>query len=629
MADRRIASAILVALAATSAFAMLWLLKYSGRGFSFSDEGFYLNWMAQPGLYKYSTTQFGFIYRPLYELVGSNVAYLRSANLVLSFGLALEVGALVFRRLGNGPYASAAGPAPAPWPKWWCYALAAPVALVACSMPHSWLPMPSYNTLVTQAFLVTVLGILHLPVHGAKVTAAWGAACLIATGLWMSGMAKPPSAALLTIAIFTYIAATHRLSWRLFWTVTLLTATFLLLSMLWIDGSVPGFIARLRGGMQISALMGAGHGLGELTGRFFTDQFSFSRTEWVVGLLALAISALVTRCGMGRTTIGHRCAWLAGLALILAAAAILWTDTDLPYQWASFEWLLICFPVIGCVLGRSGLSAPKTRLPTAESYQGSEIPAWKRDTLALGILLVLLPHFSAFGSNNNVWLQGGYSAVFWALGGIVLASCVRPRLSPTPLEWLPAAAAMQLIAVAVLSVTITHPYLQTESLRLQRTPVTLHGGTSTLSVTADMAAYLNGLQKTALNAGFQPGDVVIDMTGFYAASLFALGAKPVGSAWLIGGWKGAEAAAQAALDLVPCEQMAKAWLLVSPSGPIHLPDDVLVRYGLQPAANYESVGTIKAPWPIPGQYFDQQLMRPQRPLEQALNLCKSAKMPVK
>ena len=43
-----------------------WVLLNCRAGFDFTDEGFYLNWIANPWNYRASLSQFGFVYHPLY-----------------------------------------------------------------------------------------------------------------------------------------------------------------------------------------------------------------------------------------------------------------------------------------------------------------------------------------------------------------------------------------------------------------------------------------------------------------------------------------------------------------------------------------------------------------------------------
>ena len=59
------------------------VFKFSAYGVDFTDEGYYLNWISNPFLYKTSLSQFGFIYYPLYNLVNENIAWFR--RIIYSF----------------------------------------------------------------------------------------------------------------------------------------------------------------------------------------------------------------------------------------------------------------------------------------------------------------------------------------------------------------------------------------------------------------------------------------------------------------------------------------------------------------------------------------------------------------
>lgn len=79
--------------AAASTTTLFWLLKYSHYGVDFTDESLYLIWLANPSLYEASVSQFGFLYHPLLD---GNVAALRQANILNTFGLAsLTTGAVL------------------------------------------------------------------------------------------------------------------------------------------------------------------------------------------------------------------------------------------------------------------------------------------------------------------------------------------------------------------------------------------------------------------------------------------------------------------------------------------------------------------------------------------------------
>ncbi len=60
---------------------LIWSLYWCGYGFEFTDEGYYLVWISNPNIYKFSTSQFGFIYNILYKLCNGDAVINISADL--------------------------------------------------------------------------------------------------------------------------------------------------------------------------------------------------------------------------------------------------------------------------------------------------------------------------------------------------------------------------------------------------------------------------------------------------------------------------------------------------------------------------------------------------------------------
>lgn len=52
-------------------------------GIDFVDEGYALNWISNPWLYKVSVTHFGYIYYPLYHFLGEDMVLLRQVNMLI------------------------------------------------------------------------------------------------------------------------------------------------------------------------------------------------------------------------------------------------------------------------------------------------------------------------------------------------------------------------------------------------------------------------------------------------------------------------------------------------------------------------------------------------------------------
>ena len=76
---------LIVFCAILTIYILYLLCKFSNYGFDLTDEGWYLNWISNPHIYKSSTSNFGFIYHPLFSLLNENLTYLRWTNFLISF----------------------------------------------------------------------------------------------------------------------------------------------------------------------------------------------------------------------------------------------------------------------------------------------------------------------------------------------------------------------------------------------------------------------------------------------------------------------------------------------------------------------------------------------------------------
>src|ERR1700737_2348900 len=85
-----------------------WVMLRCRSGFEFTDEGFYLNWISNPWDYHASVTQFGFVYHPLYKLVGGDIALLRQANVLILFALGWALCAALVQSVFVGGDSTAA-----------------------------------------------------------------------------------------------------------------------------------------------------------------------------------------------------------------------------------------------------------------------------------------------------------------------------------------------------------------------------------------------------------------------------------------------------------------------------------------------------------------------------------------
>ncbi len=132
-----------ITVAVISLYFVFTLLQQCYRGIDLTDEGFYLNWISNPGLYKISATQFGYIYHPLYQLLGKNLVLLRQSDMLIMLGLSwvlcVQLLRYIFSRDELTMHCSS----------FYLYSIAFGLATSIFTFFGSiwWLPTPSYNSL--------------------------------------------------------------------------------------------------------------------------------------------------------------------------------------------------------------------------------------------------------------------------------------------------------------------------------------------------------------------------------------------------------------------------------------------------------------------------------------------------
>lgn len=562
---------------------LTWLLVISHYGIDLTDESFYLIWMSNPWIYPVSFSQFGFIYHPLYQLFHGDIPLLRQANILIIFGLAWILCMVLFRAALD----TARSPSLS-WRRLPMIALAANIA--TCSLmyfcPHGWLATPSYNSLIFKAMLLSSIGLLLAEKAISKISiTGW---LLMGVGGWLAFMAKPTSAAALGVVTSICLLLTRKFNFRLI-AISLLTATTLLIASAWvIDGSLVVFIERLRAAAEAVSLLAAGH-----TAMFRIDEFLMSeREEYFLafsGAITFGAVCLATSGSKARVMAGYSFALLFALtSLVIILAFFLPQPIKFAEQYFYPIWkdlyppptkLILAVPL--CALAFSFVAMRK-------------LPGFKASRIQWGIALyfVVLPHVSAFGSNNNYWLQGSLDGYFWILAGLVLFI---PAISIRS-NWrimLPVVMSGQLITVFLLQAAMERPYFnQPEPFRQYKVPLPYGINDSKLILPQAIADYHLNVKKMTNQAGFKAGTPMLDMTGEEPGTLYAIGAKAIGQPWMIGGYAGSDNLAIAMLNRVSCKDIAEAWLLVDPDSRLKLSLTILGHLGLSFEQNFEMTAEL-------------------------------------
>lgn len=555
---------------------LLWILKYSSYGFEFTDEGYYLAWLKNPHLYDWSVSQFGYIYQPLYALVKGGVAGLRQCNILLLYSLSFLL-VYLFLQVNFPEVKTRALRA----------AISAAISVSIFSLFNFRVSMtPSYNSLNLQALLLFMIGLIWTMKEASKLKSlAW---VLIGFAGVLCFMAKPSSALLLALVLLVYVILSKKSDWKGLGLSIFSAMAFFTMIAFWIDGGLFNFIQRLKVGLDFAKIMGGGYGMLDI---LRIDKFKLNKTESVItfGLILITFISL-TRKHWARFFI-----FLYSI-IIFAYVSDLMTLV-LPHS--MFHRLIIFGVFIGFILTGFYLTKNKIRV-------------WPRQLLILTVILLLMPHIYAFGTNGNYWDAGAAAMIFWILGVLTLVKEMFKEQSAS--EYLTFFSFSTLCVVLLtLQPSIAEPYRMPPNVRgYQETYAVGH---SQLKMTKEWMRYLYDAQTALNEADFKSGDPILDLTGQSPGLIYAVNAENIAQAWVIGGYSGSEKQTRAALARVPCEKLAKSWILAEENGPRKLNFDILSVYGANFTSDFQRVGQWIRPIGVGGDQ-EQHLQALYRPIQQ-------------
>ena len=539
------------------------LLKYSNYGIDFTDEGFYLNWISNPFLYNISLTQFGFIYHPLYMLLNGDIAALRQVNVLLTFSLAwlLIYTFLVLLEPGIKKNRFA------------LHAIASGLATSVFVYFDTWLPTPSYNSLALQSLLITSTGLLLAEKKlFCRSIIGW---VVIGVGGWLAFMSKPSTALAIASAASIYIIISKKLSFRLILLSVITAVVLLVASSLFIDGSLPASVQRIRLGIELGKYLGGGHTFFQI---LRVDDFQLGEDDKRLIVFLLAVSLVAMCATWWKEKIGLAFSMFLYLSLFLFVVLISVGVVPSLAMIGGYHVLLFSFVIFATVIFCS---------ICGRIFIFREIPIshW-----AATCLFLVMPHIYAFGSNGNYWKVGGAASIFWVLAGLTFLGPLLRRKNNLQFVF-PLVIVSQVVTVMCLQIGFNAPYRQIQPLRLNESSLTVGREGSTLILSNGYAEYIRTAVEEANKAGFKRTTPVIDLTGQSPGILYALGAQSLGQAWLIGGYPGSLDRAIAALNYVSCSSIASAWILSEPNGPRSIPFELLTSVGVDLAGEYELAGT--------------------------------------
>lgn len=592
--------------AVTTAILFAWLLYYSSYSLLLTDEGLYLNVIANPFAYAINVppSLFGFVYHWPYQWAGGDIVVLRMANVTLTMTLGWILSFLVIRRL---------------WTAGWPHApvLSAGVASLALLNFNTWVLTPGYNALAFQSLLIVMIGVLLADRPGCiRQVLGW---ILVGVGGWCCFMAKPTTALAIALVVLLYVVVLRRKSLLPMLGAALVALALLIVTAYLIDGGITGLVTRMINSAEVEILLGAGH---EVSRMFRIDWLGTSRAQ--VAIAVLVAIALLLSILMRYT---HKLLPSLALALVLIVTiAIVLLGTDPISIESSTLFLVAAFTCLGAIFYREGLIL-RTQAPTS---------------ITLALIFLVLPHLFALGSAGNYWFIGSKAGLFWMLAVVAFLSPLAQQ-GRSAATLLPLTVLAQLLTASVIDGAILKPWFQVKNLRAYTATTPLPGG-GKLILSQPLHDYLAEAKAQASAAGLEGGTPVVDLSGHSPGLLFVLETRALGLPWLIGAtpngnaayfglrlpivsYAGGNAAAVEALGRENCADLAKAWVLIEPDGPRHLGQaSVMASFGAG-QADYVAAATFETPV-NDGDYpnaYRQFLLKPVRSAALAEQSCREAR----
>ena len=566
------ASFIVLILSGFITLAVLAFLTFAcNYGYDFTDESSYVLLIQHYQAYKYTLSQFGFIYQPIGRVLKYNIPHLRIFNILATYLLSLGTLGLFYFSINKKNISS---------PQLKVLTFLSIAGISTSSLLYfsifNWLPTPSYNSLNLQGILVAVFGLL-MTLDSNRIFGTCGGV-VMSLGGWLVFMAKPTSAFLLGIICFIALLVNKRISLGLVLTSIFTLIALFSLTTYSLDTGFIEYFKRYQIAFEGLKLLASGH---EGASIWRIDFPELSKKEWV---LFLIISILIASLVCFLRTVSCT----GGIALFICILAfIIYVATYYKLFTPSIFSLPLYAPL-------QTLSVPVGVLLSIISYSiyNRNIPKISK-SVWWAVICILLPYIYAFGTGDNYFYASSAAAFFWLLAAIAMLSAVDLNWMKNSL--LPIAFISQLITAIFLLNAVESPYRQPIKLFEEARSVEINNSRSNLRVNISVAKYFEDVRQIAIKGSFKSDDSIIDLTGCSPGIAVILGSFNLGLPWALGGYPGSNQMALFFLEKTPLEQIRKAWVITEPLGRRALTEDILSNWGLTLINDYELVGEVLAP----------------------------------
>ena len=571
------------------------LVYFSFFGLNFTDEGFYLNMIANVGEYPgWAISQFDAVISPFYHLFAENIVALRIFSLISS--LLLGWGAVVLLFLFHRHSVPLRG-----WQ----------LTLLSLSFSSSiyfafplWLT-PSYNSVAFAGSTVFAVGlIMAFRIDSIGQYFRYFATAVVTFGLVLAFAGKITtgvalSAILLVVSLFSHLQRK-----------TLLLALFIAL-LIWLT-----FAAFVYGGplryfdevlltRDILSVSDQRH--------TFLHQISLILEELILGFpwraliyvfiaqtfFLSAFSILVSRKHLYDLI---KFALLVVVTFIsIAGFSILFVPSITAIVFNRYVllsiWLFsLAFSYVSFKLSNRLFPALRFHKP----FQGYFDSHWAADDFWLTLGLLLAPFAYAFGTDIGLWEHVYELSFVYVLAFLNLYLKNPPSFQEKSKDSLLlgfVAASVLFVSIPSVAHAVQRPHLQQSPLWLNNAQVSIHQGKAQLKVSSSVAAYLTKFQEAAFSAGFTQGTALLDFGAWKPTLAYVLSGRAIVSPWILAGSDSTNRALQSRLENTSCQDLSSAWIITQPDSTRMPPLSLLEAHGIDLANStmYELVLSIDTP----------------------------------
>lgn len=531
-------SVLVITLLAAQIGLYVWLAP---RGFEFTDEAYYLlsylHWRDMVGATSFYSAYFEIPFR----LLDQSIAGIRilSLLLLLTSGAFFTWNSLVF------------------WCRHDAIQIRPSLILVAVGSVTSLfyfgylttLRAPSYNLLVLCSMLVSTGALLRFVDLSLCTRHTRSFMVMYGVAVGICGLSKATSGVLLVVAHASFFLVANR-DWRMarLAEISLLVLVGGCANFAILYWSQPAWLEMLRHGVADLGMEGS-HGMSNLVTSLLRDARKLANELFPLFLFASIPLALSSRriSGIGR---------YASSTLVVAVIA--------GCIYRLMEWRLDSW------LGLTGLTV--LAISSLEVLSRDPLKLTGNDAVDYVFVAILfaLPVVFSFGTNMPVLAHSQMAATF-PMGAIIMQLVRLERRNL--LNHAAQGFSLFLICLPTLVIQcraatdVEYTYRQLAPLAEQRIPVRVGPADSKLLVDSQTRKSLDSIVQAAHSAGFVAGDSLLDFTGDGPGLVYALGGRPLGKAWMIGGYPGSEKMAEATVQHLSLQELRSTWLLSSDNNP--------------------------------------------------------------